>query len=240
MSNMMNKAILDSRPIYTSITRTLEGGAQVDLSTESCKRFLKRNVGKRMDVVVLYADVDGSTKMSLQLSDRQFARIIQVFAQEMSLVITNHEGYVFKYVGDAVIALFPVRDNVKKVCGDAIHCSKTMIGVLEYLNPALKSHGLPPITAKVAFDFGGVLVVPYGKKSEKSHVDIVGRTISIAAKMLPYAKLTRVIAGQSIYDTLSDHQFKELFIYSNAEKLGWSYIDERNGYPYKLYSLILE
>jgi hypothetical protein len=58
--------------------------------------------------------------------------------------------------------------------------------------------------------------------------------------MLPYAKPTHVIAGQSIYDTLSDHQMKELFISSNAEKLGWSYIDERNGVPYKLYSLILE
>jgi adenylate cyclase len=236
----MNKAILDSRQIHSRITRTLEGGAQVDLSTESCKRFLKRNMGKNIGVVVLYVDIDGSTRMSLQLSDRQFARIIQVFAQEMSLVITNHEGYVFKYVGDAVIALFPVRDNLKKACTDAIHCSKTMIEVLEYLNPALKSHGLPPITAKVAFDYGGVLVVHYGKKSEKSHVDIIGRTISIVAKMLPYAKLSRVIAGQSIYDTLSDHRSKELFIYSNADKVGWSYIDERNGYLYKLYSLVLE
>ena len=95
-----------------------------------------------------------------------------------------------------------------------------MIEVLEYLNPALKSHSLPPITAKVAFDYGGVLVVHYGKKSEKSHVDIVGRTISIVAKMLPYARITRIIAGQSIYETLSDHQLKELFMYSNAEKLG--------------------
>jgi hypothetical protein len=58
--------------------------------------------------------------------------------------------------------------------------------------------------------------------------------------MLPYVRLTRVVAGQSIYYAFSDSQSKELLIYSNAEKLGWSYIDERNGYPYKLYSLILE
>ena len=197
-------------------------------------------MGKRIDVIVLYADVDGSTRMSLHLSDRQIARIIQVFTREMSLVITSYEGYLFKHVGDAVVALFPKGDNVKKMCEDAIHCSKNMIEVLEYVNPALKSHGLPPITTKVAFDYGGVLVVRYGKKLEKSHVDIVGRTISIVAKMLPYAKLTRVIAGQSLYHTLSDHKAKELFTYCNVEKLGWSYIEERNGYPYKLYSLMLE
>ena len=58
--------------------------------------------------------------------------------------------------------------------------------------------------------------------------------------MLPYVRLTPVVAGQSIYYAFYDSQSKELLIYSNAEKLGWSYIDERNGYPYKLYSLILE
>ena len=101
-------------------------------------------MGKRIDVIVIYADVDGSTRMSLHLSDRQFARIIQVFTREMSLVITSYEGYLFRHVGEGVVALFPVRDNVKKMCEDAINCSKNMIEVLEYVNPALKFHGLPP------------------------------------------------------------------------------------------------
>ena len=46
----------------------------------------------------------------------------------------------------------------------------------------------------------------------------MGRTISIVAKMLPYAKLARIIAGQSKYDTLSDHESKELFTYCNANE----------------------
>ena len=119
--------------------------------------------------------------------------------------------------------------------------AKTMIEVLKYVNLAFKSHGLPSITGKVALDYGRVLVVRYGRKLERSHVDIVGRTISIVAKMLPYAKLTRVIAGQALYAIpLSNNQSKKLFINSNADKLGWSYIDETNGYPYKLYSLTVE
>jgi len=237
---MMNQSVLDLGPIHSRVARTLEGGAQIDLSTEPCKRFLKRNVGKKIDVVILYVDIDGSTRLSLQLSDRQFARIIQVFSQEMSLVVSSHAGYVFKYVGDAVIALIPARNNVRKASEDAIHCSKNMIEVLEFMNPAFKSHGLPGITAKVAFDYGKVLVVPYGKKSESSHVDIVGRTISIVAKMLPYAKFTRVIAGQALYNSLSDSQSKKLFVNSNADKLGWSYVDEKSGHPYRLYSLKIE
>jgi class 3 adenylate cyclase len=240
MPIMMSQSVLDLGSVHSRVTRTLEGGAQIDLSTEPCRRFLKRTLGKKIDVVVLYVDIDGSTRLSLQLSDRQFARIIQVFSQEMSLVVSSHAGYVFKYVGDAVIALFPARNNMKKASEDAIHCSKTMIEVLESVNPAFKSHGLPGITAKIAFDCGKDLVVPYGKNSKSSYVDIVGRTISVVAKMLPYAKFTRVIAGQALYNSLTDTESKRLFVNSNADKLGWSYPDEKSGYPYRLYSLAIE
>jgi class 3 adenylate cyclase len=198
-------------------------------------------VGKKVNVVILYVDINGSTRMSLTLSDKQFARIIQVFWQEMSLVVTSHRGYVFKYVGDAVIALFPSEHDVAKVSERVLDCSKAMIQILrECVSPCLESHSLPSITAKVAFDYGKVLVVPYGKKSGSSHIDIVGRTISIVAKMLPYAKPTNIVAGQAIYNVLPDSQSRKLFVNSNADKSGWSYVNEKNDHPYKLYLLKTE
>lgn len=126
----------------------MEVGVQVDLSTEPCSRFLKMNVGKKVDVVLLYVDVYCLTRLSLQLPDRKLARIMQLFAQEMSLVITSHEGYVFNYVGDAVIALFPIRDNVKKASEDAIDCSKTMNEVLKYVNLAFNLMVFPVLPQK--------------------------------------------------------------------------------------------
>lgn len=237
----MNQSGLDSELVQSRVMQTLVSGTQVDLSTEPCKQFLKRSVGKKVNVVILYVDIIGSTRMSLTLSDKKFAQIIQVFSQEMSLVATSHGGYVFKYVGDAVIVLFPSAYDAAKVSESVIDCSRTMIEVLKkYVSPCLESRGLPPIRAKVAFDYGNVLVVPYGKKSPSSHIDIVGRTISIVAKMLPYAKVTNAIAGQAVYNVLHNTQFKELFFDSNADKSGWSYIDEKNGLPYKLYLLKME
>lgn len=70
--------------------------------------FSKKSVDKKINLVILYVDVNGSTRMSLTLPAIKFARIIQVFSQEMSIAIINSGGYVFKYVGDALIAFFPV------------------------------------------------------------------------------------------------------------------------------------
>jgi adenylate cyclase len=124
--------------------------------------------------------------MSLTLPAIKFARIIQIFSQEMSIAIINSGGYVFKYVGDALIAFFPV-EHAKQAAENAIGCAKAMTEAFtKYINPSFQIYGLPDVV-KVAFEYGNVLVVPYGKRSKTSHVDILDATISIVAKMLPYA-----------------------------------------------------
>ena len=34
--------------------------------------------------------------------------VLQIFAQEMTVVVTNNYGCILKYVGDAIIAYFPI------------------------------------------------------------------------------------------------------------------------------------
>ena len=97
----------DLNAAQARVRQTLDKGVQIDLSTESCKRFLRRKVNQKVAVVILYVDIDGSTKMSMALSPEKFATILHVFSQEMSLVTSEYGGYVLKYVGDAIIALFP-------------------------------------------------------------------------------------------------------------------------------------
>ena len=234
-SNTMNSGIFDPKLIQPRVLQTLEEGAQLDLSTESARQFLKKSVDKKIDVVILYVDINGSTRMSLTLPAIKFARIIQVFSQEMSIAVINSGGHVFKYVGDAVIAFFPA-EHPKQAAANAIECAKAMTEAFtKYINPSFQMYGLPAVTVKVAFEYGNVLVVPYGKRSRTSHVDIVGATISIVAKMLPYAKPTHIITGQAIYNLSSSGAWHKNFLGLNEKTAEWSYVDETSGQPYKLF-----
>jgi adenylate cyclase len=165
------------------VRQTLDRGVQIDLSTESCKRFLRRKVDQKVEVVILYVDIDGSTNMSMALPPKKFAMILHVFSQEMSLITAEYGGYVLKYVGDAIIALFPVEYDSSQASKNAVDCANTMKEIIKKcINPELGARGLPKIGVKMTIDYGDVQVVLYGKSIDRSHIDIVGSSISMAAK----------------------------------------------------------
>jgi len=225
----------DFNSVQARIRQTLDKGVQIDLSTESCKRLLRRRVNQKIGVVILYVDIDGSTKMSRSLPPDKFATILHIFSQEMSLAISEYGGYVLKYVGDAVIALFPAEYDGGQAAKNAVQCAKGMQDVIKKcINPELKAHGLPEIKAKMAADHGDVQVVLYGKSIERSHIDIVGSSISIAAKMIPLAQTWPVVIGQAVYERLTNRdEFAELTV----DPARWDYVDEKSGSGYRLYAL---
>ena len=215
--------------------QTLDRGVQIDLSTESCKRFLRRRVNQKIGVVILYVDIDGSTKMSMALTPDRFATILHIFSQEMSLAIAEYGAYVLKYVGDAVIALFPAEYDSDQASKSAVECAKDMQEIIKKcINPELKVHGLPEIRVKMSVDCGSVQVVLYGKSIERSHIDILGSSISVAAKMIPLAQTWQIVIGQSVHEKLAN---KDDFVEIKIDLARWTYVDEKSGSSYRLYAL---
>jgi adenylate cyclase len=235
MDNGLLSPVRDFNAVQARVRQTLGRGVQIDLSTESCKRFLRRQVDQKVDVVILYVDIDGSTNMSMALPPKNFAMILHVFSQEMSLIISEYGGYVLKYVGDAIIALFPAKYDSSQASKNAIDCAKGMKEIIKNcINPELSTRGLPEISVKISIDYGEVQVVLYGKSIDRSHIDIVGSTISMAAKMIPLAQSWQIVIGQSMYERLDSKQnFVEMYV----DPTRWTYIDEKSGSSYKLYVL---
>jgi adenylate cyclase len=237
----MNSGLLsparDFNAVQARVRQTLDKGVQIDLSTESCKRFLRRRVNQKVAVVILYVDIDGSTKMSMALSPEKFAMILHVFSQEMSLVTSEYGGYVLKYVGDAIIALFPAEYDTGQASKNAVGCAKDMQRIIkECVNPELSARRLPQLTVKMSIDYGDVQVVLYGKSIDRSHIDIVGSSISMAAKMVPLAKTWQIVIGQAMYEKMDS---KENFTEINMDPTRWAYIDEKSGFSYKLYYVLM-
>ena len=88
--------------------------------------FLRKHVFSKLDMVVLYVDLVGSTTMALEMPAEKIAIIISSFAQEMAAVIRQHHGYVLKFVGDAVIGYFVADNNSLLIADNAVNCAKSM------------------------------------------------------------------------------------------------------------------
>jgi adenylate cyclase len=72
----------------------------------------------------------------------------------------------------------------------------------------------------------------------KPHLDVLGYTTSIAAKMTGFAIHNQIMIGQSVYETL-DPVNKNKFERVNIDKDEWDYINPSTGKVYSIYSSII-
>ena len=228
------------KQIRARVTKTLKDGIQLDMSTEECKKFLKRHVNSKTNLVIMFVDINNSTQMSLSLADKKFALILQTFAQEVSIAVLGYGGYVFKYEGDAVIALFTAEYDRTKTCKNALDCSRTILKIIrQVVNPVFKINQLPEITIRIGLAYGYGLVVLYGKSLEEAHIDIVGSSISLASKIASIAQPNQALVGESIHNILLSSVDNEDFIRTikfkemNLDPIRWKYLSSSD--PESLY-----
>jgi adenylate cyclase len=214
---------------------------------EEAQNVLENYAKSKVTFVILHIDIVGSTTMSMTIPVERLATIVQTFTQEMSLIIAAYGGYVLKYVGDSVLAFFPVNLEDKYLpCANAVNCARSMIKIIRAgLNPILNEYDYPEMGVRVGIDVGENVVVQYGwgtrlmavqdkREVKKPHFDILGYTISIATKMTTFAKDNQIVIGQVVYDLMDDSQkstFKILPIGSEV----WNYVSNNTGEIYGLY-----
>jgi len=225
--------------IRARVSKTLKDGVQLNMSTEESKKFLRRHVNTRTNLVIMIIDINNSTQMSLTLPEFKFAQLLQTFAQEVSIVVSGYGGFVFKYEGDAVIVIFPADFDEIKACKNALNCSVAVLEIIKNgINPIFRENELPEITVRTGLAFGPTLVVLYGKSLEKAHVDITGSSISLAAKIASIAKPNQVLVGELIYNiivsskdkgSLKKIKFEEV----RLDPIKWKYLSQSD--PQSLY-----
>jgi class 3 adenylate cyclase len=198
-------------------------------------QFLRKHVFSKLDMVVLYVDLVGSTTMALELPSEKIAIIMSSFAQEMAAVIRQNNGYVLKFVGDAVIGYFVAEGNSLLTSDNAVSCAKSMITVIQKgINPILNQYDYPDLLVKIGVDFGQNIVVRYGSDQKNSHVDLMGPAMNIAAKIQNMAKPNQILIGGDVHKRIhpsSQKNFHEI-IWRNDE---WKYRSRLTGQIYQVF-----
>jgi adenylate cyclase len=212
----------------------------IHTSIKRGQNFLINHISSKIPLIIIYADLVGSTTMSMTMSVEKLVAIIRAFTHELSHVVDSYGGYVLKYVGDAVISFFPCsinNDNKYLSYGTTVECAKSMINVIkDEINAILnKRYGYPELSVKIGIDAGENAIVQYGYE-QRSPIDILGYTMNVAAKITSLTASNKVSIGGNVYKSL-DHkiqsEFHELLTPGNE----WKYINYDTDTPYKVYTL---
>jgi adenylate cyclase len=204
------------------------------------QRFLLNHVSSKVPLIVMYADLVGSTSMSMTLPVDQLVVIIRAFTHHISRVVDGFDGYVLKYVGDAVISFFPSPVNTQNkylASEKSLECAKYMINIIrEEINAILnKKYGYPELFTKIGIDAGQNAIIQYGPE-QLSPIDILGYSMNLAAKITSMTGPDKISIGDNVYKSLNSkiqHDFHEVAVPDNQ----WKYVNYGTSNPYKVYTM---
>jgi adenylate cyclase len=238
-SSIWNKDIFDLHTLFTQrqdrLWSVLHERYKYNTSIIRGQKFLLNHVDSKLSLIVMYADLVGSTKMSMELPVEKMAKIIKVFSHELSSVVESYNGFVLKYVGDAVIAFFPIGFNKYLVCDKSFQCAKSMINVVENgINPIFEKDDYPRLAVKIGIDEGENAVIQYGF-DKSAPIDLIGYPMNVAAKITSLTGPNKVSFGNNVFKLLHP-SIQTKFHRMPLERKEWKYIDQEDGSLYKVYT----
>ena len=242
LSSIENRPIYDLQTLLSQrqdrLWSVLYERYRYNTSIKRGQDFLLNHVDSKISLVVMYADLVGSTKMSMALPVERMAKIIKVFSHELSSVVESYNGFVLKYVGDAVIACFPSGFNKYLSCDTAFQCAKSMINIIENgINPIFEKDkdNYPKLAVKIGMDEGENLAIQYGY-DKSSPIDLIGYPMNVAAKMTSLTGPNKITVGNNVYKLLHPTLISE-FQEMQIKETEWNYIDLETNLRYKVYTM---
>jgi len=199
--------------------------------------FLMDHRDSKMGLIIMYADLVGSTKMSMTLPIKDLVLLIRAFTHELSEVIERYHGYVLKYSGDAVISFFPYinRDTKYSSCSRAIECAKSILNAInKEINSILsEKYNYPKLQVKIGIDEGENAIIQYGYE-KNSPIDILGYCMNIVAKITSLTAPNSISLGENAFNLL-DEKTRSDFLKLSMPKDNWKYVNPNTNTSYTIY-----
>lgn len=173
--------------------------------------------GAEVDISIVFADIRGSTGIAETIGAVAFRRALQTFYGLATKAIEGQGGYVDKYLGDGVMALF-----IPVLAGDA-HAGRALAAALE-LVAAVEASSLPSAGVRVGagVHHGSAFVGVLGS-GEKLDFSALGDTVNVAARLGAIAGPGEVVASRDVWSAagrpLTDGEARRVALIGRHEPL---------------------
>ena len=191
-------------------------GAQIPLGRQFCgecgqrleevvaaEREVPEVEGERKYVTVLFSDLSGYTSMSEKLDPEEVKEIMSRIFGEIAQVVTKYEGFIEKFVGDAVMALFGVPKAHEDDPIRAIKVAREIHELVDELSPEVEKRIGQPISMHTGINTG--LVVTGKVDIEKGTHGVAGDTVNLASRLSSLAKKGEILVGPDTYRQAEGH-----------------------------------
>lgn len=160
---------------------------------------------------ILCADIRGFTSLSENYPVREIVAMLNDHLAEVSRCITNNDGLVEQFIGDAVLAVFHA-DTPAEVAEKALKAAEEIIFRHRQISENRKSRGAFTYGLGVGVDAGSLIsgIIQAGARREYA---VVGAVRSRAEKLEARSKVgkyTKIIVSRAVYELVAGRKFAQL------------------------------
>ena len=138
--------------------------------------------GEHREVTILFADIAGFTALSETLPPETLVKVLNGYFEIASEAVVENRGYVSKFIGDGVMALFGAPENNAWQSLDAVMAALALQrGIAEY-NWALNQQRLPELDVRIGVHRGPAVAGIFGS-TENMEYTVIGDSVNTASRI---------------------------------------------------------
>ena len=148
---------------------------------------------------VLFSDMRNFTSISENMSPQENFDFLNKYLETMSPAINKNNGFIDKYIGDAVMALFPTSAE------DSVAAAVGMIDGLKVFNANRESGLGASVDMGVGIHIGQLILGTIGEDS-RMETTVISDTVNASARLESLNKIygTKILISGSVRDELNE------------------------------------
>jgi len=160
------------------------------------------------DMTILFTDIRSFTTLSEKMTPRENFSFINSFFKRMGPVIRKHGGFIDKYLGDSIMALFPDSPD------DAVAAAVEMIAVLEEYNKTRIEAKRDILQIGIGIHTGRMMLGTIGE-TERIEGTVISDAVNLASRIEGLTKVydTDILVSKDTFDLMKTRNaYKSEFV----------------------------
>ncbi len=148
---------------------------------------------------VMFSDIRGFTTLSERKSPNEIFSLLNEIWGVINPLIDQHGGIIDKYIGDAIMALFPTAPQ--QALKAAVEIQKTILK----FNKDTKSNGGFPISMGMGINYGQMILGTVGSEA-RLNTTVIGDTVNVASRLETLSKQlgVKILMTSSMMQEIQD------------------------------------
>ncbi|MCC3407426.1 MAG: response regulator [Microcoleus sp. PH2017_10_PVI_O_A] len=134
------------------------------------------------EMTIMFADIRSFTSLSESMSPRENFEFLNSYLSRVGPVIRQYSGFIDKYIGDGIMALFP------NCAEDAVQAAIEMQQQVKIYNKHRQNCGYKPISIGIGLHTGTLMLGTIGE-AERMESTVISDAVNLASRVEGLTKL---------------------------------------------------